>query len=177
MNVRLVSTDCNVATVWSRHRRRRMKRAIKQDMTVRVPQMTDRLSKSQRSHLMAVVKNKDTAPEMWVRHTLFVAGYRFRLHDKRLPGSPDIVLPRFRIAVFVHGCFWHGHSCKRGNRPTSNVRFWNAKISANVARDARSKELLRQQGWLPVTLWSCSLGKRTAALVRKLAQRDGKLAP
>jgi DNA mismatch endonuclease (patch repair protein) len=97
--------------------------------------MTDRVSPEQRSRMMAAVRGVDTLPEIYVRKRLFAAGFRYRLQAKELVGKPDIVLPRFRTVVFVHGCFWHGHSCSRGKRPASNVEFWNAKIDGNVRRD------------------------------------------
>jgi len=90
--------------------------------------MTDRVSPEQRSRMMAAVRGSDTLPELYVRKRLFAAGFRFRIHASKLSGKPDIVLPRLRTAVFIHGCFWHGHSCPRGKRPGSNVEFWNAKI-------------------------------------------------
>jgi DNA mismatch endonuclease, patch repair protein len=97
--------------------------------------MTDRVSLEQRSRMMAAVRGADTSPELYVRKKLFAEGFRYRLYAKELVGKPDIVLPRFRLAVFVHGCFWHGHSCSRGKRPTSNVEFWNVKIDGNMRRD------------------------------------------
>ena len=82
---------------------------------------------------MAAVRGRDTGPELQVRKALFAAGYRYRLYAKELPGKPDLVLPRYRLAIFVHGCFWHGHTCSRGKRPGSNVSFWDAKLDANRA--------------------------------------------
>ena len=115
--------------------------------------MTDRVSSEQRSRMMAAVRGTDTMPELYVRRQLFAAGFRFRLHAKALPGKPDIVLPRFRIAVFVHGCFWHGHSCARGRRPATNVQFWQAKIDGNIRRDRKNRADLKAAGWSVVVVW------------------------
>jgi len=101
--------------------------------------MTDKVGSEQRSRVMAAVRGTDTAPELYVRRQLFTAGFRFRLHAKALAGRPDIVLPRFRTAVFVHGCFWHGHSCVRGKRPTSNVEFWRAKIDGSDGQAGKAQ--------------------------------------
>jgi DNA mismatch endonuclease (patch repair protein) len=115
--------------------------------------VADKVSASIRSRMMSAVRNRDTAPERAVRAALFAAGYRYRLHRKDLPGSPDIVLPRYRIAVFVHGCFWHGHDCRRGRRPTSNTDFWNVKLDRNIARDRERRTALESLGWTVVTIW------------------------
>ena len=117
---------------------------------------------------MRRVKGRDTGPELKVRRLLWSAGYRYRLHRKDLPGRPDIVLARGRAAVFVHGCFWHGHDCPRGARqPKANADYWTAKIGRNVARDARVQAELTEAGWRPVTVWECEL-KDTAALEARL---------
>lgn len=117
--------------------------------------MTDRHTNEQRSRNMAAVKGKDTAPEIVVRRTLHRLGYRFRLHRADLPGKPDIVLPRYRVVVFVHGCFWHGHDCKHGKRPTTRTDFWNRKLDANIARDRRNELRLQELGWSVTTIWEC----------------------
>ncbi len=118
--------------------------------------MSDRVSAEQRSRNMARVRNKNTAPEMIVRKTLHRLGYRFRLHRRDLPGSPDIVLPRHHTAVFVHGCFWHGHpGCARAARPQTNEAFWNAKLDKNVRRDKEAQEKLSSQGWRVLVIWQC----------------------
>jgi DNA mismatch endonuclease (patch repair protein) len=118
--------------------------------------------------MMAAVRGADTLPELYVRKKLFAEGFRYRLHAKELVGKPDIVLPRFRILVFVHGCFWHGHSCPRGRRPTSNVDFWNAKIDGNVRRDHHNRLALKAAGWSPVVIWECRLKTATETLLRRL---------
>ena len=104
---------------------------------------------------MSRVKNRDTHPEILVRSLLHRMGYRFRLHRNDLPGKPDIVLPRFRSVIFVHGCFWHGHGCPKGKRPSSNVDFWNSKLDGNIDRDKSNQESLRHLGWNVLTVWEC----------------------
>lgn len=105
---------------------------------------------------MARVKQKDTGPEMRVRRALHRLGYRFRLHRADLPGRPDIVLPRYRIAILVHGCFWHRHpGCKLASSPKTRQEFWRAKFEANVARDSRNEITLEAMGWRPAVVWEC----------------------
>jgi DNA mismatch endonuclease (patch repair protein) len=133
--------------------------------------MADKVSPTVRSKMMAAVRGSDTEPERRVRSALFAAGYRFRLHRKDLPGSPDVVLPRFRFAVFVHGCFWHGHTCRRGKRPTSNIEFWTRKLDKNIARDRDNQLGLRAAGWNVVVIWECSLDAACRRLLRRLDAR------
>jgi DNA mismatch endonuclease, patch repair protein len=105
---------------------------------------------------MASVGTKDTAPELAVRRLLHSMGYRFRLHRRDLPGTPDIVLPRYEKAIFVHGCFWHGHAgCRFGRLPKSRLGYWAPKIAANRARDIRKATALRRVGWSVSTVWAC----------------------
>lgn len=130
------------------------------------PRTGDRLSKSGRSRLMARVRNRDTAPELQLRRLLHGAGYRFRLHPADLPGTPDIVLPRFRTAIFVHGCFWHGHDCPRGGRPGTNVEFWDTKLDRNRQRDQDVQDTLEREGWAVLTVWECELRSPGALLSR-----------
>ena len=130
--------------------------------------MTDRVTPALRSAMMAAIKGKNTKPEKFVRSRLFASGYRFRLHRRDLPGSPDIVLPRYRTVVFVHGCFWHGHDCPHGRRPKSNVKFWNAKIDRNKARDIAVIVALESLGWRVETVWECRVEQDTADLIRRL---------
>lgn len=115
----------------------------------------DRWSGAQRSALMARVKNRHTGPELRVRSLLHRLGYRFRLHRRDLPGSPDIVLPRHRKVIFVHGCFWHGHDCPRGARPITRTDFWDAKLDRNVVRDREDTSGLEAAGWRVLVLWEC----------------------
>lgn len=131
--------------------------------------MADKLSPEARSALMSRIGAKDTLPEMSVRRMLHALGYRYVLHDKRLPGKPDLVFPGRRKVVFVHGCFWHGHSCARGFRPSTNAAFWVAKIDGNRARDRRSLRAIRAQGWRVFTVWECEVqAKKFEALRRRL---------
>jgi DNA mismatch endonuclease, patch repair protein len=107
---------------------------------------------------MAAVRSKDTAPELRVRKALHALGYRFRIHRSDLPGKPDVVLPKYRIILFVHGCFWHGHSCSRGKRkPATRADYWEAKVRRNQERDDRNAKELERQGWRVITLWECQL--------------------
>jgi DNA mismatch endonuclease, patch repair protein len=123
-----------------------------------------------RSAVMRRVKGKDTAPELKVRRALTALGARYRLNRKDLPGSPDIVMSGRRLAIFVHGCFWHGHDCPRGSRvPKANREYWTAKIARNVARDSRTNSALSEQGWRVETIWECEL-KDQARLTERLEQ-------
>jgi DNA mismatch endonuclease (patch repair protein) len=118
----------------------------------------DRLAPEQRSRLMARIRGRDTGPELFVRSFLHRRGLRFRLHVGGLPGRPDLVLPRYRAAIFVHGCFWHGHTCRAGSvRPKTNARFWAEKLARNRERDRRSIAALRRAGWRVLVVWECSL--------------------
>jgi len=120
--------------------------------------MPDRFTSQERSRIMSRIKGRDTKPEKFVRSLLHAMGYRFRLHRKDLPGKPDIVLPKHRKVVFVHGCFWHGHSdCCRAERPKANADFWNKKIDANMARDANAQSSLNKLGWDFLVLWQCEM--------------------
>lgn len=139
--------------------------------------MTDSLSQEQRSRAMSAVPSADTSLELHVRRLLFAAGFRFRLHVTSLPGRPDIVLPRYGIAVFVHGCFWHGHSCARGKRPASNTAFWNAKLDGNIRRDKRDRTALKSAGWRTVVIWQCELERASSRLVRRLQAERAADAP
>ena len=131
--------------------------------------MTDIVAPSIRSRMMANIKGKNTKPETVVRKALFAAGYRFRLHRKDLPGSPDVVLPGRRVAVFVHGCFWHMHAgCKNAKLPATRPEFWRDKLQGNVDRDARAVEALLLQGWRVLTIWECAT--RDAALREDLPE-------
>lgn len=121
-----------------------------------------------RSEVMSRVHSKDTGPERAVRSLLHALGYRFRLHRKDLPGSPDIVLPGRKAIIFVHGCFWHGHDCKRGSRtPKANADYWTRKLAGNVARDSRTRTELETLGWRVLVVWECEI-KHREALVDKL---------
>ena len=117
--------------------------------------MVDTLTKEARSALMSRVRQKDTAPEMRLRKRLHAEGLRFVLHSPLLPGRPDLAFPKYRTAVFVHGCFWHGHDCRAGRPSSSNLSYWSEKISANQVRDARKVAELRALGWRVAIVWEC----------------------
>lgn len=122
---------------------------------------------------MRQVKAKNTGPEKIVRSLLHHLGYRFFLHRKGLPGTPDIIFPRRRVVVFVHGCFWHGHGCRLGHLPKSHLDFWAPKIQANRDRDRRNQELLEEAGWRVTAVWQCELADiptLTDRLTRFLSQ-------
>jgi DNA mismatch endonuclease (patch repair protein) len=124
--------------------------------------MVDNRTEESRSALMSRIGSKDTAPEMVVRRLLHAMGYRFRLHRKDLPGTPDIVLPRLRKAIFVHGCFWHAHGCRIGRPPKSRPEFWEPKLARNKLRDAEKSSALREAGWDVLTLWQCEIKRGTS---------------
>lgn len=120
----------------------------------------DRLTPERRSEVMSRIPGKHTGPEMAVRRFLHAKGLRYRLHDKRLPGTPDLVFPSRKVAVFVHGCFWHGHDgCKRATLPATRTEFWSAKISRNVERDRSAGKALREAGWTVLTVWQCGMSQ------------------
>lgn len=119
--------------------------------------MTDRLTPERRSRLMARIGPKNTKPELTVRRMLHAAGWRYRLHRKGLPGTPDIVFGTRRAVLFVHGCFWHGHHCRLGRLPKTRTEFWSEKIAGNRARDLRKVDELVEQGWRVMTIWQCGL--------------------
>lgn len=119
---------------------------------------------------MRAVKSRDTTPEMIVRKITRGLGYRYRLHRKNLPGQPDLVFGPRRKVIFVHGCFWHGHSCKRGDRrPNSNAEYWSRKLDRNIERDAEQQQRLRDMGWDVLVIWECET--RDAEKVSKNIQR------
>ena len=129
---------------------------------------TDVFDASKRSAVMRQVKSQDTTPEMAVRRALTARGLRYRLHRKDLPGAPDIVMAGRKLALFVHGCFWHGHDCPRGARvPKANREYWTSKVARNRARDAANRAAYSEMGWRVETLWECEL-KDAAALEARL---------
>jgi DNA mismatch endonuclease, patch repair protein len=122
--------------------------------------MADSLTSERRSWNMSRIRGRDTAPEVRLRSLLHRAGYRFRLHDRKLPGRPDIVLPKYRAMIFVHGCFWHRHEgCINATTPSTRPEFWNAKFEGNVARDRTNAERLSDLGWQVIVVWECDLKK------------------
>jgi DNA mismatch endonuclease (patch repair protein) len=123
--------------------------------------VADTLTRADRSRLMGRVRQKNTSPELAVRRAAHRLGYRFRLHKKDLPGRPDLVFPRHRKVVFVHGCFWHRHDCKKATTPTSNVEFWQRKFAANVSRDRNVLAKLHELGWSTMVVWECQVQDQT----------------
>jgi len=120
--------------------------------------MADNRTKEQRSYNMSQIRSKDTKPEILVRKFLFSNGFRYRLHVQTLPGKPDIVLPKYKTIIFIHGCFWHGHrNCRNAKTPQSNRDFWLNKILTNAERDKKNTTLLRRLGWKILVLWECQL--------------------
>ncbi len=129
---------------------------------------TDKISKSERSAIMAKIKSRDTTPEMTVRRLVHSFGFRYRLHQKDLPGKPDLVFRSRKKVIFVHGCFWHGHSCTSGsNQPSSNIEYWKNKLYRNKAKDKKDIKALKQMGWEVLVLWECEI-KNTTLLLKKL---------
>ncbi|MGO8943896.1 MAG: very short patch repair endonuclease [Syntrophobacteraceae bacterium] len=132
---------------------------------------TDIFSKAKRSQIMSVVRSKDTKPEKVVRSKLHAAGFRFRLHRHDLTGNPDIVLPKHRVAIFVHGCFWHQHpNCKKKTIPKQNSAFWEKKLLRNVQRDHAAYRELTELGWEIVVIWECEVKKRPDGVIEKIEQ-------
>ena len=120
--------------------------------------MPDRLALVQRHHCMSRIRGKNTKPEILVRKGLHARGFRFRLHNKKLPGSPDIVLPKYGVAIMVNGCFWHGHKgCRYATKPKTNIEFWETKIARNRHRDEVTTAHLEALGWTVITIWECEL--------------------
>ncbi len=144
--------------------------------------MTDRMTKEERRRCMAAIKGRDTLPEMIVRKYLFSRGLRYRVNDKKLPGSPDIVLRKYGAVIFIDGCFWHGHKdCKYYRLPSSNVEFWKSKIARNTARDYVNNVDLELAGWRVIRIWECEIktkAKREATLneiyEKIVSGRDGR---
>lgn len=119
--------------------------------------MADRLTAEQRSKNMSCIRGKDTKPEMLVRRCLHSLGFRFRLHRRDLPGCPDVVLPRWRAVIFVHGCFWHRHGCRNSRLPATRTEFWKAKLGRNAERDSEAGARLKASGWRVFVVWECAL--------------------
>jgi len=125
--------------------------------------MADVLTPAQRQLNMSRIRGKDTKPELLLRGALHARGLRYRLHDRTLPGRPDLVFPRFRSAIRVHGCFWHGHDCPMFRLPATRPEFWSTKIAVTRARDARTQQAMTDAGWRVLTVWECSVhgGEKT----------------
>lgn len=132
--------------------------------------MTSQADKEARSAIMAKVRSKNTKPEIAVRRAIHRAGFRFRLHRSDLPGNPDVVFPRHRLALFVHGCFWHRHGCKRTTMPATNKEFWSEKFRRTLERDKRALKELEEIGWKTAVIWECQLETGINALLETLTE-------
>lgn len=140
-------------------------------------QALDVFSKQKRSEVMRAVKGANTKPEIALRKALFAKGFRYRLNVRGLPGKPDLVFPKYRVVVFVHGCFWHGHHCSRGSRvPKTNRAYWTAKIARNRERDKKNAAALRKAGWRVFTVWECKLKNLDATAQQLTRKLRGKKA-
>lgn len=136
--------------------------------------MVDSLSAERRSWNMSRIRSRDTGPERALRSMLHRAGFRFRLHDRSLPGTPDIVMKKHRAAILVHGCYWHRHEgCRNATTPSTRTDFWEAKFGATVARDERNVEALADLGWTPIVVWECDLKKRPDEVMAEIQHRLG----
>ena len=120
----------------------------------------DKISKFQRSKNMSSIKSKNTKPEILIRSLLFSKGYRFKIHDKKLPGKPDIVMPKLKTVVNIHGCYWHYHGCSRSNVPKTKTKYWLEKLENNKRRDSQNKRKLTKLGWRVIDVWECTLKRR-----------------
>lgn len=121
------------------------------------PDLVDIVDQETRSRMMSGIRGKNTKPEIIIRHGLHRLGFRYRLHEKRLPGKPDLVLPKYHAVIFVHGCFWHGHDCHLFKWPKTREDFWKSKISSNIVRDRNNIDNLLGQGWRVALVWECVL--------------------
>ena len=129
--------------------------------------MVDVVDRQTRSRMMSGIRGKNTRPEIMIRKSLHSRGFRYRLHPKDLPGKPDITLPKYRVAVFVNGCFWHCHGCQLFKWPKTRKRFWRTKLTQNAARDKTNTETLMKLGWRVLIIWECSIKNRDATAVAK----------
>lgn len=142
------------------------------------PKRADIFSPEKRSEVMRAVKSANTKPELALRKALFSRGFRYRLHARGLPGAPDLVFPKYRAAIFVHGCFWHGHDCPRGARvPKDNQAYWLSKIARNKARDQNTVKALIDAGWRAHIVWECELKDADAAAEKAARWLSGKDRP
>jgi|GEM_PF-265899 len=155
------------ATPHPHHARRRMTKAQKADRATDRKAKRSGYERGSRSYIMSQIRGKDTSIETLTRSYLFRRGLRFRKNDRRYPGHPDIVLPKYRTMVFINGCFWHMHGCASSSVPKSNVEFWTAKLTRNRDRDARQHAELEAQGWRVIVVWECEL-KTVAAREKRL---------
>ncbi|MBU1628011.1 DNA mismatch endonuclease Vsr [bacterium] len=133
--------------------------------------MVDIFDKKKRSEIMSEISGKNTKPELLIRKVLFSEGYRYRLHRKELPGNPDIVFPGRKKVIFINGCYWHGHNCKKAALPETNKQFWKKKISGNVERDKKNLDKLLKMGWKSFVIWQCEIKKSSLGNIIKQAKK------
>jgi DNA mismatch endonuclease, patch repair protein len=134
--------------------------------------MPDIYDSEKRSEIMSRISGKETKPEIIVRKFLFSNGFRYRKNDKKLPGKPDIVLSKYKTVIFIHGCFWHGHSCKSGRLPETRKQFWEEKIGTNKERDQRNRAILTEAGWKVLIVWQCDLKNKALREKRLIELKD-----
>jgi DNA mismatch endonuclease (patch repair protein) len=134
--------------------------------------MTDTVDKSTRSRMMRGIRGRNTRPEIAVRSYLHLRGFRFRIHDKSLPGRPDLVLRKYKTVIQVHGCFWHGHAgCANFKWPKTRMRFWQDKIRGNIARDKKTSRMLQDAGWQEIVVWECNIRRADFSALNLLVRR------
>lgn len=132
--------------------------------------MVDIVDKNKRSWMMSRIRGKNTKPELIIRKALFAQGYRYKLHDKLLPGKPDLVFPKFQAVIFIHGCFWHGHECHLFKWPSTREKFWKNKILGNRNRDMENIEELKSKGWRILVIWECAIKGKTKLSFTELVE-------
>jgi DNA mismatch endonuclease, patch repair protein len=133
--------------------------------------MIDVVDKQTRSRMMSGIKGKNTKPELIIREALFKKGFRFKIHDKKLPGKPDLVLPKYDAVIFIHGCFWHRHNCHLFKWPSTRPEFWKTKINRNVEVDKQNYKQLKKESWYILTIWECALKGKTRRPLDEVIQR------
>jgi DNA mismatch endonuclease (patch repair protein) len=139
--------------------------------------MPDIVDKATRSRMMSGIRSKDTKAEVQIRKNLFSLGFRYRLHDSKLPGKPDIIFPRYKAVIFIHGCFWHMHYCELFKMPSSNVAFWQKKLNRNKEKDAENYAALKARGWRIMIIWECAFrgrGKKKYKAFDAIAKKTAK---
>lgn len=136
--------------------------------------MADMFTPEKRSEIMSRIRAKDTAPELQLRKGLHALGFRYRLHVRKLPGKPDLVLPKYKSAIFVNGCFWHGHACHLFRWPATNPGYWRPKITRTMQRDLLNKDSLLSKGWRVLTIWECSFRGKTNISIESVIERTAK---